>query len=42
MEKTYKLLECGVLNEERHLLNFVHEDGICEDSSVKNVCIGDG
>ena len=42
MEKTYELLGYGVLNEEGHLLNFVHEDGICEDSGIENVCIEDG
>ena len=42
MEKTYELLEYGVLNEEGHLLNFAHEDRICEDSSVGNACVEDG
>ena len=42
MEKMYEPLEYGVLNEEGHFLNFVHEDRICEDSGVKNVCVEDG
>ena len=42
MKKVYELLEYGVLNEEAHLLNFMDEDRICEDSSIKNACIEDG
>ena len=42
MEKMYELLGYGVLNEEGHLLNFAHEDRICEDSGIKNACVEDG
>ena len=42
MKKAYEFLRYGVLNEEGHFFNFVHEDGICEDSGVENVCIEDG
>ena len=42
MKKVYKFLRYGVFNEEGHFFNFMHEDGICEDSSVENVCVEDG
>ena len=42
MAKAYKFLRCGVFNEEEHLFNFMHEDRICEDSGIENVCIEDG
>ena len=42
MKKVYKFLRYGIFNEERHVFNFVHEDGICEDSSVENVCVENG
>ena len=42
MKEVYEFLRYGVLNEEGHFLNFVHEDGICEDSSVENACVEDG
>ena len=38
MEKTYKFLEYSVFNKEGRLLNFTHEDGICENGGVENVC----
>ena len=41
MKKVYEFLRYGVFNEE-HLFNFVHEDGICEDSSVENACVENG
>ena len=42
MAKAYEFLRYGVLNEEGHLFNFMHEDRICEDSGIENVCIEDG
>ena len=42
MKKVYKFLRYGVLNEEGHFCNFMHEDGICEDSGVENACVEDG
>ena len=42
MKEVYEFLRYGVLNEEGHLFNFVHEDGICEDSGIENVCVEDG
>ena len=42
MKQAYEFLRYGVLNEEGHFFNFTHEDGICEDSSVENVCVEDG
>ena len=42
MEQVYEFLRYGVLNEEGHFFNFAHEDGICEDSGVENVCVEDG
>ena len=42
MAKAYKFLRYGVLNEEGHLFNFMHEDRICEDSGIENACVEDG
>ena len=42
MKKAYKFMGYGVFNEEGHLLNFAHEDRICEDSGVENVCVENG
>ena len=42
MKKAYEFLRYGVLNEEGHFFNFTHEDGICEDSGIENVCVEDG
>ena len=42
MKKVYEFLRYSVFNEEGHFLNFMHEDGICEDSCIENVCIEDG
>ena len=42
MKEAYELLSYGVFNEEGHLFNFTHENGICEDSSIENVCIENG
>ena len=42
MKQAYKFLRYGVLNEEGHFLNLTHENKICEDSGVENVCIEDG
>ena len=42
MKQVYEFLRYGVLNEEGHFFNFVHEHGICEDSSVEDACVGDG
>ena len=42
MKQVYEFLRYGVLNEEGHFFNFVHEDGICEDSGIENACIEDG
>ena len=42
MKEVYAFLRYGVLNEEGHLFNFVHEDRICEDSSIESVCIENG
>ena len=39
MEKTYKFLGYSVFDKEGHLLNFTHEDGICENGGVENVCV---
>ena len=42
VKEVYEFLRYGVLNEEGHFFNFVHKDGICEDSSIENACVKDG
>ena len=42
MKKAYKFLGYGIFNEEEHVFNFMHEDGICKDSGIENVCIENG
>ena len=42
MKKAYEFLRYGVFDKAGHLFNFVHEDGICEDSSVENACVENG
>ena len=42
MKQAYEFLRYGVFNKEGHFLNFAHEDGICEDGGIENVCVEDG